>query len=197
LVACPGARVEINMGEEKLIQVEVEPGKQTEIRLVITCGPGGVEVVKEKKPKREPAIPSAKVCESCEYWNAHVAHLLNAPQVVRITESRAKHLRARLREMPDLWEQVVYEARLTDRRCLGYGDGAIRFIDFDWLTKSPTNLSKFLEGKYRRKDAANVPTNGGVPEKTEEELHQEYLAEHPEIERVREEGGETEASFGF
>lgn len=106
-------------------------------------------------------------------FNRDIAPLLYCPPIERMTEKRARHLRARLKDCPDLWNLLEAEARRTDPKYLGQGDGAIKFLSFDWLTKSPDNLQKFLEGMYRGKEAMRRAIQEAKP--TDEELEAEYL----------------------
>jgi hypothetical protein len=105
-------------------------------------------------------------------FNQVIAPILRCGQVEARTDKREAHLRKRLEEHPDLIDRIEAEARRTSPKYLGDPtvEQSIKFIDFDWLTKSADNIAKFLEGKYRRKDLANVR-----PQPTEEELAAAFI----------------------
>ncbi len=79
-----------------------------------------------------------------ERFNA-IASRLGVKPIQELTDGRQRKLRIRLKDHPNLWDEVEEEAKH-----LGMWAREKGFINFDWLM-SPGNLTKFLEGTYRPK----------------------------------------------
>jgi hypothetical protein len=121
----------------------------------------------------ETARSALNLEEQVARFNSQIAPLLRCGRIRGLSKAREAHLKKRLEEMPDLWDQIEAEAPRTAAKFLGDPTvkDSIRFIDFDWLVRSPDNLNKFLEGKYRKiGEAAYVR-----PQPTAEEIAAAYV----------------------
>jgi len=92
-----------------------------------------------------------------DYWNEKLAPLANTQKVnTGITgpgmEARKRAWKKRLGEYgPALPSMLLAEFRLLDNWTTERS-----WLDFDWCIKSPSNLLKLLEGKYRDKNKAAI-----------------------------------------
>lgn len=72
---------------------------------------------------------------------------IGLPRVAKLTDSRKRALRQRLKEHPDLAWWEAYFARISRSKFL-MGQNQMQWCaTFDWLLK-PTNMEKVLEGNY-------------------------------------------------
>lgn len=77
-----------------------------------------------------------------EQWN-DLARQIGTPIFEVWTESRKRHLRARLKEPRTFdWRRILDKARGAR------GAHGKRWFTLEWLIKSPDNVAKLLEGKY-------------------------------------------------
>lgn len=98
----------------------------------------------------------------------------------RLTESRKKHIKARVNEMSREEITVAFhKANESDFLC-GLNDRGWK-ADFDWLMKNSDNISKVLEGKY---------DNQKKYSKTDQELIQAYR-------NIQERSYDDNDKFGF
>lgn len=100
--------------------------------------------------------------EHLEHFNRLVAPALHCQPIRWIRGQRREALRKRLEEHPDLWNEVLEEAKHLGQ--FAYDKG---FLDFDFLM-TPSKLMKFLEGKYRAEKGGTNGTSrtsgdGGYP----------------------------------
>lgn len=97
------------------------------------------------EPEEETAAPKPE--DLIALWNAK-AHP-NLPRVRDVTETRKRHIRARLSEHPDqaYWEEVL---SLVNRSRFLTGQSADWRCNFDWVI-SPSNLAKVTERTYDNK----------------------------------------------
>lgn len=91
------------------------------------------------------ALPSFDWKPHVDRWNSEVAQALGVPRILAMPQARISKLKARLKELPELWDAVLAEAKQ-----LGGWARDKQIITFDFLM-SQTNLAKFLEGNYRPK----------------------------------------------
>lgn len=76
-------------------------------------------------------------------WN-HVAAQCGWTKVVKLSESRKRQLRARLKDQDFDWKAILEAARSSQ------GLRGQQWFSFDWLLKNDQNYLKVLEGKYKR-----------------------------------------------
>lgn len=81
-----------------------------------------------------------------ECWN-QIAKKHRRPTIKKLTDTRKRKLAARLREFPNFFTEVDAELALAGSIV---HEGA--WLTFDWLL-SPANLTKLLEGNYRKRGA--------------------------------------------
>jgi hypothetical protein len=116
-----------------------------------------------EQPQPKPWQISAE--DAAETWNA-VTGGLGLPQVEKITDSRLKHLRARLKDHDgfhdlsgaDLWRYACNQIKFS-RFLLGKKQGADWRANFDFAVR-PDHFAKLIEGGYT--DAVEIePQSGG------------------------------------
>jgi uncharacterized protein YdaU (DUF1376 family) len=124
----------------------------------------------ETKTSRLTSATPRKISRSqvVDLWNNTVAPALGCPRITSLHDHRATKLRLRLKERPDLFDQILAEAPR-----LSAWARESRFLCFDWLILSPGNLAKFLEGNYRNKEEVKRAIQESKP--SDVELEAEYL----------------------
>jgi hypothetical protein len=130
----------------------------------------GNPALKTPEPEPEPEQPPPKPWQisaedAAETWNA-VTGGLGLPQVEKITDSRLKHLRARLKDHDgfqglsgaDLWRYACNQIKFS-RFLLGKKPGLDWRANFDFAVR-PDRFAKLIEGGYT--DAVETePQSGG------------------------------------
>jgi hypothetical protein len=73
---------------------------------------GGIEEVEAADPEEEDDKDEdlAVLQQHVDFFNREVAPVLKCPTVKKLTRSRARNLRRRLEEHPDLWKEILAEA---------------------------------------------------------------------------------------
>lgn len=97
-------------------------------------------------PGKKPPSDLEELRAQVEVWNQEVAPVLHAPTVRDFGQDRQRSLRARLKDHPNLWAEILAENSLLGERFRLEGS----WINFDFFMK-PKSLAKWLEGNYRAK----------------------------------------------
>jgi hypothetical protein len=111
-----------------------------------------------------------------EVWNSNRGELSKA----KLTETRKKHIKQRIKEEPDLeyWTRVVRRIAESDF-CCGRGAGGGTWVaTIDWLLRPDTHV-KVMEGKY---DNRSGPRGGGPPTR-EQRITESNKAAYDAIDR--------------
>jgi hypothetical protein len=121
--------------------------------------PTAIEVEEEKKKKDTSLFSSTEnpVKDSCPHKAIimfYHQNLPSCPQIVKWTDTRASHLRARWnedkeRQNVEWWEwlfQQVAQSKFLTGRITGKNQRPF-FASLDWIVK-PENMTKILEGRY-------------------------------------------------
>jgi hypothetical protein len=102
-----------------------------------------------------PGVTGNGYCPHQDIIALYHKHLPACPEIVKWTDSRAEHLRARWNETPeqhdigwweDLFKQIA-KSRFLTGKITRKDTGRPFFASLDWIVK-PENLAKILEGKY-------------------------------------------------
>ncbi len=128
----------------------------------------GVKAYSEKKahsPKSKQALfevqssisKKASSKEILDGWN-NLASKLSLSKIRKLTNTRLKHLKARLNE-PDFNFKLILQEIEKSSFLQGENNRGWK-IDLDWLIKNDSNYIKVLEGTYRDKPANNPMPNG-------------------------------------
>lgn len=95
-------------------------------------------------------------------WNRYVENT-SISKIIKLSSSREKHLRARIKELPTHKEWRTLFKQICDSSFLTGKNDRNWTIDFDWMINE-TNFTKLLEGKFfkERKQPSQVKANQGI-----------------------------------
>ncbi|WP_406646904.1 YdaU family protein [Aliisedimentitalea scapharcae] len=148
-----GPRKNNNLAKRQLSHTEPEPepykNKDTDVSL--------------SDQKSDPPKSNAENCQTSEAVSAYniAANHVGWPKVQKLTASRSRSLRARLKECGGIegWKNALRSAAKSDFLC-GRSQNNWTGFCFDWLVK-PANFTKLIEGNYdNRPDRSPSPSNG-------------------------------------
>lgn len=135
---------EAQFGEQQTKKQEVE---QTDNKQITNRQQtdNNIQEVKKLRSKRKDQDPMSPDGDLPAAWNEICISLTKCSKV---TQKRRAHIAARIKEYPiEKWREIFTRIEASDF-CRGLlGNGAWR-ADFDWITKSPDNAVKVLEGRY-------------------------------------------------
>ena len=122
--------------------------------------------VKNKRPTGVPAKDAGGVEAIFDLWNSEARSL---PKATKLTESRKRKIRARLRERPlDEWGEVF---RRMERSSFLRGESGGTFrADLDWIIANEGNALKVIEGRYDDREKRPPPKGAGPSSENEKIL---------------------------
>lgn len=121
---------------------------------------------KNKRPTGVPAKDAGGVEAIFDLWNSEARSL---PKATKLTESRKKKIRARLRERPpEEWGEVF---RRMERSSFLRGESGGTFrADLDWIIANEGNALKVIEGRYDNREKRTPPKGAGPSSENEKIL---------------------------
>jgi plasmid maintenance system antidote protein VapI len=130
------------------------------MHLLNTAADPDALAMQEKEKEKENSNCVQKKAEVLTLWNT-IAEEFVRPRLRKVTDRMMVHLRQRLKNEPEFW--VMLERSMSD---LGEMARTGRWLTFDWIVKSESNMEKLFNGNYsdERPGAAIPPRPADIPQ---------------------------------
>lgn len=130
------------------------------------------DISKDISPKKEEAVPFQKIVS---LFHEHCPFL---PKVVKVTEERKKHIRARWQDAGKELStfEEVFETVARSRFLNPKTNEKKKWLNFDWIMKE-ANFVKIQEGKYSNEEWGSSSSSPSSPRKAHVVSEKEYMDE--------------------